>query len=415
MKKSLIALAVLGAFSGVAMASGSNVQLYGLIDEGITHYTGLAPAGGGSSGQTVSSTGLSSGVQSGDRIGLKGTEDLGGGVSAIFDVETGFCGSGLSQDKQTVGAGAAPQTYCTGGGFMQRQAWAGLTGNFGTVTGGRQYTAPFDNEVTVDPFGFGLNGDIGNIGLVHQYGMYRADQTLAYVTPNLSGFTGVVAYVFAAGPGTVPSVSGAGSNVPRAWTLNGQYGNGPITVGVNYTRTTNLYTNPAITTPTTTTYSLNSATGAITGTTTPNVAADGALKLWQIYGAYDFGVAKISGIYEHATQDYYSGNAKFWMLGATIPVGPGAILASFSENKDTLVLNGKTGDGMGTAKQYAIGYTYNLSKQTDLYASYAHISNDSASSTQTGTALAVGSSTDAFSGVTGQSSSGFAVGIRHMF
>ena len=393
MKKSLIALAVLGAFSGVAMASGSNVQLYGLIDEGITHYTGLAPAGSASPGQTVSSTGLSSGVQSGDRIGLKGTEDLGGGVSAIFDVETGFCGSGTSQDKQTVGAGAAPQTYCTGGGFMQRQAWAGLTGNFGTVTGGRQYTAPFDNEANMDPFGFGLNGDIGNIGLVHQYGMYRADQTLAYVTPNLSGFTGVVAYVFAAGSGTVPSVSGAGSNVPRAWTLNGQYGNGPITAGVNYTRTTNLYANPAV-------------TGA---------AADGALKLWQIYGAYDFGVAKISGIYEHATQDYYSGNAKFWMLGATIPVGPGAILASFSENKDTLVANGGTGDGMGTAKQYAIGYTYNLSKQTDLYASYAHISNDSASTTQTGTALAVGSSTDAFSGVTGQSSSGFAVGIRHMF
>ena len=414
MKKSLIALAVLGAFSGVAMASGSNVQLYGLIDEGITHYTGLAPAGTASPGQTVSSTGLSSGVQSGDRIGLKGTEDLGGGVSAIFDVETGFCGSGLSQDKPTVGA--TPQTYCTGGGFMQRQAWAGLTGSFGTVTGGRQYTAPFDNEANMDPFGFGLNGDIGNIGLVHQYGMYRADQTLAYVTPNLSGFTGVVAYVFAAGSGTVPSVSGAGSNVPRAWTLNGQYGNGPITVGVNYTRTTNLYQNPAFNTASTE-YSLNTATGAITGkaVTTNASAADGALKLWQIYGAYDFGVAKISGIYEHATQDYYSGNAKFWMLGATIPVGPGAILASFSENKDTLVANGGTGDGMGTAKQYAIGYTYSLSKQTNLYASYAHISNDSATATRTGTALAVASSTDAFSGVTGQGSSGFAVGIRHMF
>ncbi len=377
MKKSLIALAVFGAFTGAAMAQGSNVQLYGLIDAGVTHYTGLSNGAGG----TTSSTGLSSGVQSGDRIGLKGTEDLGGGLNAIFDVETGFCGTGTSQDVAT--AGGTPQTYCTGGGFMQRQSWVGLAGNFGTVMAGRQYTAQFDNEAAMDPFGFGLNGNIGNLSMVKHYGSYRADQVLSYVTPNLSGFTGVAAYVFAAGKGTVPTATQP--NVSRAWTLNGQYGNGPITAGLNYTDVSN-------------------ATSATAGG-----VATGAVKSWQLYGAYNFGVAKVSGIYEQAKQDFYSGNEKNWMIGLTVPVGPGAILASYDENKNSLALNGSAAPSGDTAKQYAIGYTYSLSKQTDLYASYAHISNGS------GTDFAVGSSTDSFSGVAGQSSSGMAIGMRHMF
>ncbi len=385
MKKSLLALAVLGAFSGAAFAQ-SSVQLYGIIDLGVTHFTGLAPAAGAPAGSTTSSTGLSSGVQSGSRIGVKGTEDLGGGLKAFFDAETGFCAAGTNQD-------IAGQTYCTGGGFMQRQAFVGLNGGFGTVTAGRQYTPAFNNEANMDPFGFGLTGDIANLSLVAQYSLYRANQAVAYVTPNLGGFTGTAAYSFA--PGTASTIAGGNMastiapfssniNVSRSYALNGQYGNGPITAGLNYGRVTNVY-------------------GVVGG---PN---DGALKLWQAYGAYDFGVAKISGIYESATQDYFTGKNISWMLGATVPVGPGAILVSYENAKNTLVANGGTGTGAGTAKQYAIGYTYSLSKQTNLYTSYAHISND------LGTHFAVGSSTDSFAGVAGQGSSGFAFGIRHQF
>ena len=387
MKKSLLALAVFGAFSGAAFAQ-SNVQLYGIIDLGVTHFTGLKPASGTG---TVSSTGLSSGVQSGSRIGVKGTEDLGGGLKAFFTAETGFCAAGTNQDTYTVGAAGTPgapgsQTFCTGGGFMQRQAFAGLAGSFGSLSLGRQYTPIFMNEANMDPFGFGLTGDIANLSLVGRYGLYRANQSVAYVTPDMSGFKGTVAYSFAPGnPGTVPTASGAGSNVSRGISLNGQYGNGPITAGLNYSQITNLYLNP---------------------TTGVN---DGKLKGWQLYGAYDFGVAKVSGVYEDAKQDYYSGDQKFWMLGATVPVGPGAILVSYSQLKNSLVPQGSTAPAAGTAKQYAIGYTYSLSKRTNLYTSYAHISND------VGTAFAVGSSTDSFAGVAGQGSSGFALGIRHQF
>ena len=387
MKKSLLALAVLGAFSGAAFAQ-SSVQLYGIIDMGVTHFTGIAPTGGGPG--TVSSTGLSSGVQSGDRIGVKGTEDLGGGLKAFFTVETGFCGSGLNQAGSTTQT-AGNQSFCTGGGFMQRQAFAGLAGNFGTLSLGRQYTPAFLSEAAVDPFGVGLTGSVLDMGLVSRfpllppYAQVRANQAAAYVTPNLSGFKGTVAYSFAPGAaGTVPTASGAGSNVTRGMALNGQYANGPVMAGLTYTRLTNVYANPT------------------------SLVNDGAFKMWQAYGSYDFGIAKIGGIYENASTDYSSGNSKYWMLSATIPVGPGAILAAYSQNKND-VTTAANPVPAGTAKEYAIGYTYSLSKQTNLYTSYAHINNAA------GTALTVGSATDGFTGVAGQGSSGFALGIRHQF
>ena len=387
MKKSLLALAVFGAFSGAAFAQ-SNVQLYGIIDLGVTHFTGLKPASGTG---TVSSTGLSSGVDNGSRIGVKGTEDLGGGLKAFFTAETGFCAAGLNQNAPTTQAGPY-QTFCTGSGFMQRQAFAGLAGNFGTLTLGRQYTLAFNNEANVDPFGYGLTGSISNLsltgqggaGLLSPYYLARANQAVTYATPNLSGFTGAVAYSFAPGAsGTVPAATGANSNVPRSMALNGQYANGPVMAGLNYTRVTNVYANP---------------TGV----------SDGAFKMWQLYGSYDFGIAKLSGIYEKANADYTSGSDKYWMLGATFPVGPGAILASYGQNKND-VTSAANPLAAGTAKVYALGYTYALSKRTTLYTSYAHISND------VGTAFAVGSATDYFTGVAGQGSSGFALGISHQF
>ena len=375
MKKSLIALAVFGMFTGAAMADGNSVTLYGKIDAGLTHYTGLNNGAGG----TTSSTGLSSGITGGDRIGVKGTEDLGGGLKVLFDAETGFCGTGNNQMNGTTGSTA--QTFCTGSGyFMGRQAYVGLTGDFGTVLAGRQYTAIFGAEATLDPFGDGYTGQADNITPVSaKNGLFRVNQAVAYVTPNLSGFTGTAAYVFAAGAGTVPTASGANSNVPRAYDLKGEYANGPIYAVVDFAQVTNK--------------SLN-ASGV----------NDGKLTVWLAGGSYDFGVAKLSAMYQQSKIDYTSGNDKYWMLGATIPVGAGSIMASYGNNKDT-----SAGATDNTAKQYAIGYSYSLSKQTSLYTSYAHISNGTESH------YAVGDATDGFTGVAGQGSSGFALGMVHNF
>ncbi len=362
MKKSLIALAVFGAFSGAALADGNSVQLYGLIDLGVTHFSG------GAAGNV---TQLSSGVQSGSRIGLKGTEDLGGGLKAMFQVETGFCANG-----NTGAAGSS--AYCTGGpggpGFMGRQAYAGLTGDFGTVMAGRIYSLSFDDQATIDPFGYGLTGSISNIGTVGVPA--RVSQALAYVSPNMSGFTLAGAYVFGAGLQYLPAAVAGNEqyHTTGGYNLQGGYANGPVAATLTYLR-------------------VNAANG------------NALIKDIQVSGSYNFGVAKVAAYYSDNKPDSATGldEMKAYMVGATVPVGPGSLLASYTNLKNSTVSN-------AGAKQYAIGYTYSLSKRTNLYTSYAHISND------TGAAYAVGDSTDGgFAPALGQSSSGFAVGLRHQF
>jgi predicted porin len=379
MKKSLIALAVFGMFTGAALADGNSVTLYGKIDAGLVHLTGL----NNGAGAAVSSTGLESGITGGSRIGVKGTEDLGGGLKVLFDAETGFCATGNNQDK-SVGS-TSPQSFCTGSGyFMGRQAYIGLTGDFGTVLAGRLYDAIFGAEATLDPFGAGYTGQSANLDVtVGQLGLIRSNQALAYVTPNLSGFTGTAAYVFAAGAGTIPGATPGTSNVPRAVDLKGEYANGPIYAVVDYAQVQNAVANP---------------------TTLTN---DGKIKTWLAGASYDFGVAKIVAEYQTAKKDYYTGKTDFWMLGATVPVGAGSIMASYGNAKNTL-----GGTTNATAKQYAIGYTYSLSKQTSLYTSYAHLTND------LNTSFAVGTATDGIGstvGVANNASSGFALGMVHNF
>ena len=395
MKKSLFALAVFGAFSGAAFAGGSHVQLYGVIDVGVTHFTGLSPGAGAPAGATVSSTGLSSGGEFASRVGVKGREDLGGGLSAIFDAETGICGVGQNQDKSTTNTSGVGNSggFCTGGGFMGRQSWVGLHGSFGTVMGGRQYTGFYEAEGHTDPFHWGLNGRMGNLSLVAflNASLVHASQLVTYVTPNLSGFTGTASYSFApSSAGTVPTAQPAGSNVERALNFNGTYTRGPVTAGAGYWETTNMTT-------------LKNPTTGVN---------DGNMKAWELYGDYDFGPAKVSAMYERMTATYYSGNDESWMIGVTIPAGHGRVLASFNENKNTLTADpGETDTfrGVGTAKQVGIGYIYSLSKSTNLYASYAHLTNG------THTNFAVQTSGDQLTGVDGQSASGIAVGLHHAF
>ncbi len=389
MKKSLIALAVFGMFTGAALADGNSVTLYGKIDAGLVHLTGLNNGAGGA----VSSTGLESGITGGDRIGVKGTEDLGGGLKVLFDAETGFCGTGYNQNL-SVGA-TGKQSFCTGSGyFMGRQAYVGLTGDFGTVLAGRLYDAIFGAEATLDPFGAGYTGQSANLDVtVGQLGLIRSNQALAYVTPNLSGFTGTAAYVFAAGAGTIPGATPGTSNVPRAVDLKGEYANGPIYAVLDYAQVQNAIANP---------------------TTLVN---DGKIKTWLAGASYDFGVAKVVAEYQTAKKDYWDGKTDFWLVGATVPVGAGSIMMSYGNAKSTLT-DAASPLAAGTAKQYAIGYTYSLSKQTSLYTSYAHLTNESASASLSGTSFGVGTATDgigAGTGVTGNASSGFALGIVHNF
>ncbi|MGC8509066.1 MAG: porin, partial [Thiomonas sp.] len=297
MKKSLIALAVIGAFTGTAFADGSNVQLYGIIDMGVVHYSGLKPTNAGAPGvaanATSSSTGLDSGGQSSSRIGLKGTEDLGGGLKAIFQVETGFCAAGTNQN--TNGKGGNSNGYCSGGGFMQRTSMVGLTGNFGTAIAGRVNTPLWNDELAADPFGGGMTGNIDNISNVAFAGVNRANQVVAYVSPDFMGFTGTAVYSFAPTSATVNLAQGG--NTTRAYELNGGYKNGPMFATVDYLHLSNI------------------------DALSPNAASGNADKHWQVTGGYDFGIAKVTALYQHLKVDTSSGDRTVWMLGGTVPVG----------------------------------------------------------------------------------------------
>jgi predicted porin len=312
MNKSLLALAVLGSFAGAASAQ-TNVTIYGVADAAITYKNDGNPAG--------KRVGLDSGQQSGSRVGFKGTEDLGGGLSAIFTLENGF-----SLDDGKLGQ----QNRMFG-----RQAWVGLAGGFGAVKFGRQQTALYYALTEIDPFRIALAGNAQKVfgnGLYVNDPLARTDNTVSYTTSNIAGFTGSVSYGFGEKTGDYQAdrTLGAGAN----------YANGPLNVQFAY-QDSNL------------------------GTTDEVKAAF-------IGATYNFGIAKAHlGYGDNKIETAgVSEKARNWLVGVSAPVGTaGTVLASY-------VANDVRDRDNAQSDQYALGYTHSLSKRTNLYTSYSYMKND---------------------------------------
>jgi predicted porin len=350
MKKSLLALAILGSFAGSAFAQ-TNVSIYGIADVGIsrTKVTGEDALWS-----------MDSGIQSGSRLGFKGSEDLGGGMSAIFTLENGFL----------VDTGGIDQA----GQLFGRQAWVGLNGGFGAVKLGRQYTPIFGAIDSVDPFETGLAFGAGALMIFNPAGL-RMNNTINYSLPsNLGGLYGELAY----GLGEVP-----GNNTARRQLgLSVGYANGPVRAVLAY-------------------HNAKDATGNESDRTT------------FIGGTYDFSVAKIhaafadnkglgasvGGIGEDVDAASLAGfdvKSRDYMLGVSAPVGGvGSVLASFMR-KDFRDL--PAGADI-KADVWAIGYTHNLSKRTNLYTTLARAKVD----------VEVPGASDS------AKATNFNVGIRHKF
>lgn len=231
MKKSVIALALMGAFSGAAFAQ-SNVTMYGILDINYMWQEVPTTVGTGSSArvQQESFSAINSGHQSGSRFGVRGSEALGGGLSAIFDLEAGY-----NLDSGTSGQG---------GRLFGRQAYAGLSGNWGSVVAGRlaafsSGTGDFDMIGRVDPFltGFGL-ANAGNTFI--SMNSLRVDNALAYVSPTFSGFKAGIGYSTRIdGNETAPQ----NSNVSALFSgVNWTYG--PFFAAVTYDAVNNTGSNP---------------------------------------------------------------------------------------------------------------------------------------------------------------------------
>lgn len=337
MKKSLLALAVFGAFAGAASAQ-TNVTIYGLVDAGITRETG------GAAGDVWK---LAPGVKNGNRLGFKGSEDLGGGLKANFQLENGF-----TSDDGKLGQGSR---------LFGRQAWVGLSGNFGAVGFGRQYNPFFVALDSIDPFGTGLAGATTNLMAASSV---RTDNSISYSTPAMNGFSVNALY----GLGEVAGSTSANRTID----LSVGYANGPVSAVLAYDN-------------------VNNATN--TDTT----------KLWLLGGTYNFGPATAHAAYESEKTDSGT-DFRDWMLGVSAPVGAGTVMASYIKKDD------RRSAGNAGAKQYAVGYTYPLSKRTTLYTAYGHINNDAGSTLAVSDASVGGSAP-----LAGGSSSAVNFGMQHKF
>ena len=216
MKKSLIALAVLG-LSGAAMAQ-SSVTLYGVADAGIGKIeagSGLAAPLNDASDKTefISGSMMNNGTS---RLGVRGVEDLGGGLKAGFQFETGL-------DLDNGGSSSA---------FWSRQANIWLGGNWGTVKLGRQFTPSYLTTSTFELTGAALYSVLANTYNFAGIGR-RANSTFAYVTPNMGGFSAAVAFV---------SKNDLPTN-KNTWDLGLMYKNGPIAAGVSANKFSTSKTN----------------------------------------------------------------------------------------------------------------------------------------------------------------------------
>ncbi|WP_298293503.1 porin [Thiomonas sp.] len=390
MKQCIMAAVFIGAFCQIAHANKEGVQLYGVIDMGIERLTY----------DNTTLNRLGSGVQSTDRIGVRGTEDLGGGLHTFFDVETGFCGNGSNSAPGSLvykGEGSAVgPSFCSGGGFMGRLSVLGLKSRYGTLKAGRFYSLNYDNLVKIDPFMTGMTGAVKNIDPAG-YNYVRFSQAMGYRTPDFGGLTGALLYAFGGIPGSFSE--------GQSYELNLDYTSPTWIAGFDYLKSNQVYNAG-------TKYSPYVALAWEFGPAT-TLTQQGSFdnKVMQLYGGYDFSVARITALYTDEkygeglpyAAGQFAPHLKIWMLGATVPLPRGKLLASITRRKDV----NKSGT---TATQMAIGYVYPLSRQTNVYASYSHIDNGSA------TDLYVGDNGFTAQGTLGgASATGLTVGLRHFF
>ncbi|MFM0396864.1 porin [Paraburkholderia phytofirmans] len=353
MNKQVFALAVSTAMSAALAAPAlaqTSVTLYGVLDEGINYTNNVGR------GHVYE---LASGYAQGSRWGLKGAEELGGGLKAIFQLENGF----------DVSSGRLNQ----GGRMFGRQAFVGLSANqFGTLTFGRQYDSVVDYLAQTT-----ANGNWAGSLFSHPYdndntdNSFRLDNSVKYTSPSLSGFQFGGVYSFS-------NDTNFANN--RAYSFGGQYSYGGLLVAAAYLQADN----PG-----------NGANGAIAANDASFIAAR-----MRVFGGgitYTFGPATAGFVYTNSNYLDPTGNG---YLGVTPLVPPGVLLNSLKYQN--FEVNGKyqispmlfvgaqyvytmetydASSGGVKPKIHSFGLMadYNLSKRTDVYiqGEYQQVTGDS--------------------------------------
>jgi predicted porin len=327
MKKSLVAVAVLGAIAGVAQAQ-SQVTIYGQLDLNVSKTTG-------------STTSMLNGDN--NKLGFKGSEDLGNGLSATFQAEIRMD----SDTGNTEGGGTRP--------LFQGQTRVGLaSASFGQIRLGRGLTAVQEATAAFDPWGADrgrgtfvpsiADAGFGSDPLNPQNtANNRLGNALFYNTPVIAGFQGNLT-VATKEKGTLVTGNNNNDAFKAPVSVAGTYTNGPIAAEVGFER-------------------------------------NGLDDKWTKLGvSYNVGVANLMASYAQTkfgdtglSKDAATGAAmpadsktKGWVLGANIVAGPGNVLLGYGQKKFDNVT------GLQKQKQFSAGYEYKLSKRTFLYTDYVN-------------------------------------------
>ena len=329
MKKSLLALTLLGAFASVAQAQ-SAVQIYGTVDAGVTKRTE----------QT-----LNIGRRANNTLGFKGTEDLGNGLKALFQLEIRY-----EPDTGTLEQGAGGQRP-----LFQGQSRVGLQGDFGMVRLGRGLTALQESSTAFEPWRglptpAGFQTDLQVAGYSNVLGLTSGSDPLGPVGNSGNRFSNAIFY-------NSPEFAGFQVNT----TIGTKENNGGAYIG-NGTAAAPQY--PASVIGSVNPYSIsttykNGPVAAMLATERNAVET----RLWSIAASiFATPELKLMASYQRQNQEHtktLNPLTKAWILGANYTMGPGKILAGYGQ---------KTPDGVAKTKQLSVGYEYSLSKRTYLYA-----------------------------------------------
>ncbi|KQX21416.1 porin [Variovorax sp. Root434] len=425
-KTTIVAASMLSCVT--AATAQSSVTLFGVVDVGVSHYSARSEFYNNTASTTVvalpsvtrSQTALSNSGTSNSRLGFRGTEDLGGGLAAGFWLE----------------AGTTPDNGATALASFNRRSTVSLSGNFGEIRLGRDITPTFWNDSVFSPFstiGVGANvvSSVGtNLQIARGPGSavatsdnyLRTSNSIGYFfPPNLGGVYGQVQYAL---PESVSQSNVPGSPSQKGRYFGGRlgYAAGPLDVALAYGESMAIDSTGV------------NALGLPTGTN-----SNEKIKTLNLGASYDFGFMKIFGeisqVRDQALSttlvpvlgsltlrdsDKYKGG----LLGITVPVGPGLIKAAYSrvkyDNDLGPLATSLTPRRDASVNKLAVGFDYNLSKRTALYATVARIrikggqNNPAIMGAVTGgvTYLSTGGGV---SGLAPRSSSGYDIGIRHSF
>jgi predicted porin len=340
--KKISALALLASLGAAAHAQ-SNVTLFGIVDVGVRHVKN-----GDNSVNSLSSNGVNT-----SRLGVRGIEDLGDGLKAGFWLETG-----LNPDTGTTSDSTR---------FWNRRATVSLSGRFGELRLGRDFTPTYTGFSDFDAFG--TNGVGSSDKFTSRLGttadtVTRADNEVSYFLPeSLGGVYGQVSA--AAGEGTSGKKYGGGRI---------GYAAGPLNVSLSYGQTD----------------------------VTPNAAGDDKYKFGSLGAAYDLRIVKLTGYVSE--MKYGDQKLEVANVGALVPLGSGTLRVSYikAEFKGPGIDNNE-------ADQIALGYVYDLSKRTALYATAARVNNKG------NAAFVVDANPALPTPNPARDSTGYEVGMRHRF